>query len=270
MAEEIFGEAFAAGAVVGGDGLFAAVVDREAGMLPGEKVGEFFRADELGFAEGVEEAVAEEFDGWVEVFGGHAMEPAVGGKEAVGGEDVEVRVEDQIVAKGVDGGDGTEFPVGEVEAGAECVAEGFGGGVEEVGEEVAALAEDAAQDAGDGEDELAVRDFVADGGGDPVADGADAALVAGRAEVTALAGEGEEAFVAAVGALEAGEAGGEVATAEERFNAGGGGGVERAEGLAVKFFVEGEEGVPAVVEDLPEGGGAWAAGLVNGWHKERS
>jgi hypothetical protein len=73
--------------------------------------------------------------------------------------------------------------------------------VEEVGEEVAALAKNAAQDAGDGEDELAVRDFVADGGGDPVADGADAALVAGRAEVAALAGEGEESLVAAIGAL---------------------------------------------------------------------
>jgi hypothetical protein len=63
--------------------------------------------------------------------------------------------------------------------------------VEEVGEELAALAEDAAQDFGDGEDELAVGDFVADGGGNPVAGGADAALMAGWAEVAALAGEGE-------------------------------------------------------------------------------
>ena len=89
-----------------------------------------------------------------------------------------------------------------------------------MGEEVAAFAEDAAQDLGDGEDELAVGDFVADGGGDPVAGGADAALVAGGAEVAALAGEGEEAFVAAVGALEAGEAGGEVAAAEEGLDGG--------------------------------------------------
>ncbi len=65
MAEEVFREVFAPGAVVGGDGLFAAVVDVEAGMFPGEQVGEFFRADELGFAEGVEELVPEEFDGGV-------------------------------------------------------------------------------------------------------------------------------------------------------------------------------------------------------------
>jgi len=87
---------------------------------------------------------------------------------------------------------------------------------------------------------------VADGGGDPVADGAGAALVAGGTEVAGLAGEGEEAFVAAVRALEAGEAGCEVAAAEEGFDGGRGGGVERAEGFAVFGFVFGEEYVPAV------------------------
>jgi hypothetical protein len=33
-----------------------------------------------------------------------------------GGEDMEVRVEDQIVAEGMDGGDGSEFAIGEIEA----------------------------------------------------------------------------------------------------------------------------------------------------------
>ena len=88
--------------------------------------------------------------------------------------------------------------------------------------------------------------------------------------MAALAGEGEEAFVAAIGTLEAGEAGGEVATAEEGFDGGSGGGVERAEGLAVFNFVVGEEVVPAVADELPEGRGAGAAGLVSGGHKECS
>ncbi len=51
---------------------------------------------------------------------------------------------------------------------------------------MAAFAEDAAQNFGNGEDKLAVGDFVADGGGDPLANGAGAALVAGGAEVSAL------------------------------------------------------------------------------------
>jgi hypothetical protein len=118
-----------------------------------------------------------------------------------------------------------------------------------------------------GEDKLAVRDFVADGGGNPVAGGADAALVAGWTEVAALAGEGKKAFVAAVGALEADDAGGEVATAEEGFDGGSGCGVEWAEILAVFAFVAGEEFVPAVAEELPEGRGAGTAGLVSGGHK---
>ena len=63
--------------------MFAAVVDVEAGVFPGEEVGEFGGADEFGVAEGVEEAVAEEFDGGCEVFGGHAVEEAVGGEESV-------------------------------------------------------------------------------------------------------------------------------------------------------------------------------------------
>ena len=66
-----------------------------------------------------------------------------GGEEADGSEDMEMRVEDQIIAESVDGGDGSKFAIGKIEASAEGVAEGFGGGVEEVAEELAALAEDA-------------------------------------------------------------------------------------------------------------------------------
>ncbi len=76
--------------------------------------------------------------------------------------------------------------------------------------------------------------------------------------------------MAAIGALKAGEAGGEVATAKEGFDGGSGCGVEWAEGFAVFSFVVGEEYVPAVADELPEGRGAGAAGLVNKWHKECS
>jgi hypothetical protein len=188
MAEEVFGEAFAALGVVGGNGFFTAVVDVEAGVFPGEEFGESAGADVFAFAQGVEEAVAKEFDGGGEVFGGHAVEAAVGGEKSVGGEDVEVGVEDEVVAESVDGGDGSEFAIREIEAGAEDFLEGFGGGFEEEVEEVAAFAEDAAENLRDGEDKLAVGDIVADGGGDPIGGLADAALVAGGAEVAALAG----------------------------------------------------------------------------------
>ncbi len=137
-------------------------------------------------------------------------------------------------------------------------------------EEVAALAEDAAQDFRDGEDELAVGDFVADGGGDPIGGLADAALVTGWAEVAALAGEGEESLVAAIGAEETGEACGEVAAAEEVADGAEDIGAERTHGGTVDFLVTGDEGIPGGGDDLPERRGAGAAGLVDGWHKECS
>jgi hypothetical protein len=131
-----------------------------------------------------------------------------------------MRVEDKVVAKGMEGGDGSDATLGEVESGAEGVLEGLDGGMKENGEELASFPEDAAQDAGDGEDELAVGNFVADQGGDPFAGRADATLMAGGAEMSPLAGEGEEAFVATIRALEAGETGGEVAAAEKGLDGG--------------------------------------------------
>tara|TARA_B110000879_G_scaffold116820_1_gene155444 strand:- start:91261 stop:91647 length:387 start_codon:yes stop_codon:yes gene_type:complete len=128
---------------------------------------------------------------------------------------MEVGVEDEVVAEGVHGGDGSDATVGKIEPCAEGVLKGGRGGVEQVGEEVAAFAKDTAQGLGDGEHKLAVGNFVADGIGDPSSNGAGAALVAGGAEVAALAGEGEQAFVTAVGTLEAGEAGGEFTATEE-------------------------------------------------------
>ena len=82
---------------MGGDGLFPTVVDVEAGVFPGEEIGKFGGADEFGVVESMEEAVAEEFDGGSEVFGGHAVEATVGGEESVGGKDVEVGVVDEEV-----------------------------------------------------------------------------------------------------------------------------------------------------------------------------
>ena len=119
---------------------------------------------------------------------------------------------------------------------------------------------------GDGEDELAVGDVEADGAGDPVAGLADAALVAGRAEVAGLAGEGEEFLVAVVRAVEAGEAGGEVAAAVELLDDGDGVGAEGAVDRAVDGLVAGEEGLPGGLHDLPERGGAGTARAVDGGH----
>ena len=75
--------------------------------------------------------------------------------------------------------------------------------------------------------------------------------------------------MAAVRALETGEAGGEVAATEEGLDGGDGVGAEWAEGLAVLLFVVCEEIVPAVVDDLTSSmriGFAFRAPLIAAWH----
>jgi len=122
-----------------------------------------------------------------------------------------------------------------------------------VAKELATLAEDTAQGARHGEHELAVGKVVTDGVCDPVADAADAPLMAGGAEVAGFAGEGEEFFVTAVRALQAGEAGSEIAATVELIDDVDAVVVERSMYLAVLGLVVGEEIVPGVVDDLPKG-----------------
>jgi hypothetical protein len=105
---------------------------------------------------------------------------------------------------------------------------------------------------------------VGDGGSDPCADVEGAALVAGGAEVAGFAGEGEQVLVAATGAEESGEAGGEVAAAEEALDMGDGVGTQGAHGGPVMLFVAGGEIVPAMVNQLPEGRSTGAAGFWAG------
>ena len=261
MAEQILGKAFAAVGVMGGHGFFAAAVDVEAAVFPREQVGKAAGADVFAVAEGLQETVAEEFDHGGAAVGGHAVEAALGVEQAVGGKDVEVRVGEEVIAEGVDGGDSGESAVGQIETGAEGFEQGVSGGFEQEMEEVSALAEDAAQDFRDGEDELAVRDFVTNRGGDPLGALADAALVAGGTEVAALAGEGEEAFVSAIGTMESEETGGKVAAAEEIAHDGEDIGTERPHGGTVAFFATGKEGLPGGGDDLPERRGTGAARL---------
>jgi hypothetical protein len=252
-----------------GDG-FLSGVEVEAAVFPSEEIAGFFLGEEFVADEGCDEPVAEEFTECFEGLGGGSGEEVEAAgliEESAGGTNVKMRVKYEVVAERLDAGDGGEFTVGEVELEAQPVTEANGGGSEEVVEQMAALAKDASQHARNGEDELAVRNRLAESFGDPVAGAADASLVAGGAEVSALAGEGEEALVAAigVGAVEAGESGREVAALEKVFDGLDCEGADRAVGLAVFGFVFAEEVVPGMVDDLPQRRGAGTPGTVDGW-----
>jgi hypothetical protein len=97
---------------------------------------------------------------------------------------------------------------------------------------------------------LAVWNLEAEDAGDPVAGGADLPLMATGAEVPSLAGEGEEALVAAVRALQSSEPAREVAAAVELADDGDGVLAERAVDRAVAGFVASLEIRPAVMDEL--------------------
>jgi len=162
-------------------------------------------------------------------------------------------VEDEVVAKGVDGGHGSNFAVRQAKLDAEHVSDGFNGALKEEADQAPALAKDAAQHLGYGEDELTMRHGVADGARNPPTGGTHAPLVTSRAEVALLAGESEQALVTAVGAFQTGEAGGQVPATHEGLDRGLSSEVERPQKLAVLGFVMGKKLAPAVMHHLPQG-----------------
>jgi len=95
-------------------------------------------------------------------------------------------------------------------------------------------------------------------------------LVASGAEVAAFAGEGEEAFVTAIGTMEAEETGGKIAATEEVAHGGEDIGAERPHSGTVAFVITGKEDIPGGGDDLPEWRCAGAAWLIDGRHKECS
>jgi len=107
--------------------------------------GDFMGAEMLFVAEDLEETVAEEFGDGGEAVLGHGVEAAFLFEQAVGGEEVEMRMEDEVVAENVDGGGSGDAALWQAEPGAEGVAQTFGGGLEKEVEQMAALAEDAAE-----------------------------------------------------------------------------------------------------------------------------
>jgi len=178
----------------------------------------------------------------------------VGGEHAGGRQHVDVGVPEQEVPKGLHGDDETGLAFGLAGALAEPGGDGGVSGVVEFAKQDAVELESVTDKPREGEHEVPVGHRGADLVGDEGALDEGAALVARGAEPALLAGEGEEEFVAAVGAVQAGEAGVEVAAIEEGGYRGGGLGGEAGQLCRV------------IVENLPDRRGAGLAGTVADAH----
>ena len=94
-AEEVFRKSLAPGDVVGGDGLVARI-QIEAAVFPIEELAGLFLADEFFAKQDCDEAVAEEFGERFEGLHRYFVEAPFAIVEAGGGEDMEVRVKDEV------------------------------------------------------------------------------------------------------------------------------------------------------------------------------
>jgi len=112
MAEQIFRKPLAAAVVVRSDEVVSPVVNVKSGMFPTEQITQFVRADEFLFPEDGEEAMAKQLGHRADGSVWQAVKAPVGGKQAVADEHVEMRMEDEVIAKSMDGGDGSDFAFG--------------------------------------------------------------------------------------------------------------------------------------------------------------
>ena len=253
-------EFFEFGLVLRRDGI--AGVDVEAGVFPGEENLDAFGREEFEVHEELEDVGAEEFFERFERERRQRVEDAVAGEEAVGHEGVEMGMEVEVFAKGVQGEDDGGVGVAPAKGSTEIFGEALVGEGAEAFEQAAVTLEIGAEHFGKGQDVMAVGHGGEDAGGEKGGGGLDVLLVARGAEPATLAREGQEIFVATMVTADSDEAAIEVAAVQEFVDDLGHDGADGAETGLVVLRVVGNEGGEVAVDALPEGRLARVAGAV--------
>ena len=173
------------------DEIVTAVVNVESRMFPTEQITQFVRTDEFLFPEDGEEAMAKQLGHGADGSLRQAVKAPVGGKQTVGDEHVKMGMEDEVIAKSMNGGNSSDFAFRKIELEAKGFGQGIDRTLEQKRKQLTTFAKDAAQQFGNGENHLSMWDLMADRSRDPFASGSHASLVAGRTEMASFAGEGE-------------------------------------------------------------------------------
>jgi hypothetical protein len=189
------------------------VVDGEAAMAPGEHLLGKRRKDHFSSDKEADDLAAETLG--KERFGNRRQgsEAARNVENAVGDERVHVGVEVDQIAEVLHEED--EARPGARMRGAVRLHEQSGDDAAELSEKRAAVSEERPDELRNGEDILPVRNGPQHAALDPLAVGEDALLMAARAEVARLAGEGEQQIVTAAAAADARKAAVQVAALEK-------------------------------------------------------
>jgi hypothetical protein len=133
----------------------------------------------------------------------------------IGNEDVQVRVEVEVIAEGLDGNDDAGLAGRRAKAGANHVAQALPCGLAQIRQQVAVELKAFAQPLRDGDHDLPVGHLPHDLVPDKLPELLHFLLVATRAEVALLATEGDQVIMSAVIAVQTGEAAAEVAAGLE-------------------------------------------------------
>ena len=199
----------------------SAPVETETAMPPGLETGDVPVGQGACGSQPAEEGVTPEFPQLLPSARECQMEYAVGVEDPGGGDDMYVWVPEEKIAERLHGDDEARLAGRAVGAEAEPGGDGELGGVVKVVEQRAVPEEERSDEPGHGEDKVPMGHGRAHGVGDEGALDEHAPLVATRAEAALFAGEREEEFVAAVGAVQAREPGVQVAAVEKRLDGGG-------------------------------------------------
>lgn len=174
-------------------------------------------------------------------------------EQAIGYEGVHVGMEVEVFAEGVERHDDAGDAFGAVQGGAEVLGEALMREGAKAFQEAAVALEVRAEHARDGQDVVPVRHGSQYMVEDEPGGGLDVFLVAGGAEPAALAGEGQQIFVFAMVAANAGEAARQVAAIEILVDHFRNDGAQQAVTGLVLFGVDLFEVVVVAVCTLPEG-----------------
>jgi hypothetical protein len=163
----------------------------------------------------LEDTGLQEFGDSFPVGPGKGVEGVAADERTVGNQDMQVRVEVKVVAKGLNGDDHTGLAVGCSKAGANHVAQALPRRLAQIRQQVAVKLKAFAQPLRDGDHDLSVGHFPHDLVPDKLPELLHFLLVATRAEVSLLAAEGDQVIVSAMIAMQPGEAAAQVAADRE-------------------------------------------------------
>ena len=186
----------------------------------------------------------------------------VSDEEPVGHQRVDVGMEVEVFAKGVEGENNGRDALRTVQGGAQVRGQAFLGQGTEPLEQAAMVLKVGTEHSGEGQDIVPMGYWSQDAVEDEAGGGLNVFLVAGGAKPSGFAGEGQQIFVMAMVAADASKTSGQVPTLQEFVDHLGDNRAQAAEAGLVFIGVDLLELVVVAVGALPERRFFWVAGTI--------